>query len=232
MNILIIDTSSDIELVALHDGARSFVRRVTTAKSHSLTLIPALDEVLREGGISIGEIDLFAVGTGPGSFTGVRIAVSTARMLAQVTGRPIVGMRSQLLYAASMEGEPGINLLVAFDAKKGRVFGALYRKTMDGARPEEIIPPGDYALDHLARGIDRNRPTIAAGDGIPAGYGNSPDFPRGFLHASGLKFSIGDIARIAEGEFEKDREKSMNVSLVTPCYARKSDAEMALKKGS
>ncbi len=93
-----------------------------------MTLFDNIDAALAGAGISATDLQLIGVGIGPGSFTGIRIAVSTARMLAQVLSIPLAGLSSPLIYAASMEALPGEYLMTAFDAKKGRVFGALYRR--------------------------------------------------------------------------------------------------------
>ena len=97
--------------------------------SHSVTLLDTINRCLDTLGLAPGDLNCLGVGVGPGSFTGIRIAVTTARMLAQVLGIPLVGIQTHLLYAVSVRGGRGDNIMIAFDAKKGRVFGALYRKS-------------------------------------------------------------------------------------------------------
>ena len=169
MNILVIDTSSDIEFIGLRTAEGVFSRYGHPERSHSVDLITTMDSLLGNGKIGIHDIDIFGVGTGPGSFTGIRIAVSTARMMAQVMQRPLVGVATPLLYAVSLmplvTGDDSI--LVALDARKDRVFGAVYRGHDEAGIPVALVPPGDHPPI-------RTRAAKFAGP-ADAGVGSRPD---------------------------------------------------------
>jgi len=225
LNILVIDTATKIELIAVTDGKRCSSSAEPVRDSHSKTIFNNIGNRLEEIGLKINDITLIGVGLGPGSFTGIRIAVSTARMISQILKTPLVGIKTQIIYAASVMAGKDDNILVAFDAKKNRVFGALYKKDVSSVWPVEIIPPGDYHIDFLLDKIDTNK-TYSAGDGAEkyieeiSGRLGKHEFIPDFQPS-------GEIA--AELIFQMYREnpgKYKNIHGVVPYYGRKSDAEI------
>ncbi len=214
--------------VSSPEGVHSITQ--TTDKSHSASLFHNLELLLKKNSITIRDIDLIAVGTGPGSFTGIRKAVSSARMFAQILRIPLMGIKSQLLYALSMESSPGANLLAAIDAKKGRVFGALYKMGEDPLHPIEVIEPGDYSVEHLLEKIDRDMPTIAAGDGIAPCLDKISTALVSFSHLKNMNFSGTRVAGHVEKIFRANPITHEDYLNVVPCYSRVSDAELNLKK--
>ena len=228
MNILVIDTASSLEIVAACAGTGAVETSTLVQTSHSTTLMGAIDGCLGRLGLAPRGLDCIGVGIGPGSFTGIRIAVTTARMFAQVLGKPLVGVKTQLLFAVSAGADEGENILVAFDAKKGRVFGALYRCTGDALAPREIVPPGDYHIDALIAGVDRTRRTHLIGDGTrkyadalaPVGHAVfREDFASDGAAMCGLVRAL----------YRADPGAYADLNATVPCYARKSDAEVARK---
>jgi tRNA threonylcarbamoyladenosine biosynthesis protein TsaB len=226
LNILVIDTASPLEIIAACAGADAVATSTLVQTSHSATLMRAIDGCLKKVGLTPRDLDCIGVGVGPGSFTGIRIAVSTARMLAQVLGKPLVGIGTQLLYAVSIEAEEGDSIMVAFDAKKGRVFGALYRRTGDPLTPREIVPPGDYHIDVLIAGIDRSRTVHLVGDGTGK-YADAlaslekASFYENFMPAGKI------ICDLVHATYSADPGAYADYNTTVPCYARKSDAETA-----
>lgn len=93
--------------------------------THSEQLLPLVDEVLTRAGVALDTLDRIAVGVGPGSFTGVRLGVSTAKGLHVATGVPLVGVTSLDALAASAWAHRG-RLLAALDGRRDEVFAALY----------------------------------------------------------------------------------------------------------
>ena len=113
MLILAFDTATDIATTALVDGADVLGERVSAPK----TMLEAFDSLLRHAGLTPGDIDALAVGTGPGSFTGTRIGLAVARGLALALDVPAAGVSTLDALAAGVpEGFPVI------DAKRGEVF--------------------------------------------------------------------------------------------------------------
>lgn len=227
MKILVIDTAGPIEMVAASADGRVADRTARAGISHSVTLFESIDAALRELGLRMRDINLIGVGVGPGSFTGIRIAVSTARMLSQITRAPLVGAPSTLLYAASAGASPGEDALMAFDAKKGRVFGALYRIGGAESVPEELVPPGDYKPETLASRAEAGRTTVLAGDGAER-YQEAFArlIPRHRLVASIVP--SGEVAcGIIGAIYGSAPERHGDYTRIRPFYARRSDAEIA-----
>src|SRR5436189_176541 len=95
MKILAIETSTDCGSVAVLDGMTLLAERFVRAPMKLLSwLSPAINGILEETGVPLSEIGLLASGTGPGSFTGVRLELATARTLSQVVKIPLVGIPS------------------------------------------------------------------------------------------------------------------------------------------
>lgn len=225
-----IDTSTDDSIVAACAGGR-FAQEYSRARAtHSGVIFSHIESVLTRTGIDIDAVELLGVGTGPGSFTGLRIAVSTARMMAQLTGKPLVGLHSQYIYAAALAADasagvkPGDIILPAFDAKKARVFAGVYRAAADGL--ETVLTTGDYYPSELSQKIPEGSRVIACGNGVPL----IADL---FSGTDTLFYPVDDFLPGAEGmalAFEREYLTSpalyADYETVLPYYARKSDAEI------
>jgi tRNA threonylcarbamoyladenosine biosynthesis protein TsaB len=226
LNILVIDTASPLEIIAACNGSGDVETSAPVNTSHSATILDTIDGSLKRLGLKPADIDCLGVGVGPGSFTGIRIAVSTARMLAQVIAKPLVGVKTHLLFAVSVAAEPGDGILVAFDAKKGRVFGALYRKSGNLLAPEEIVPPGDYEIQRLLEAVDPAGTAYLIGDGVVK-YGDAVSaLKRGVVLRDFIP-SGRAICDLVRETYRKNPEEYGDYKRVVPFYARKSDAEVA-----
>jgi tRNA threonylcarbamoyladenosine biosynthesis protein TsaB len=230
LNILVIDTATELEIIAACAGGAVAGSAEPSGISHSVTLMDTLDRCLKTLGITAAGIDVVGVGVGPGSFTGIRIAVSTCRMLAQVLGKPLVGVHTQLLYAVSAEADINDNILVAFDAKKGRVFGALYRRRENPLGPEVIVPPGDYEIGRLIERVDPSGTTRLIGSGAVAYRDALAVIEKGVFQA-GFIPSYGAMCGLVRETYLADPGEYADCNKVVPCYARKSDAEVAKDPG-
>lgn len=229
MNLLVLDSASSLEIVAAGNGETAVGLCEPVTASHSATLLRSIDSCLASIGLAPRDLDGIAVGVGPGSFTGIRIAVSTARMLAQVLGKPLAGITTPRIFALSLDARPEEGILVAFDAKKGRVFGALYRRGAGPLDLEELVPPGDYPIARLLDAAEGRAVTHLLGDGVEK-YRREAEALEGGAFTTRLVprwDRICSMARamLSSGNF-RDYEN------VVPLYARKSDAETARDAGS
>lgn len=230
MNILTIDTSTDIELISVTMGEKTFEFAENVRMSHSVTMFDSLGRVLKDAGISLKDIDLVAAGVGPGSFTGVRIAVSTARMIAQVLRLPLAGLISQDIYAASASTAPGEKILVAFDAKKSRVFASLYANE-SGFPPVTLVDAGDYSIASVLDKVSPGDRLLCIGDGCVR-YAGTIEENSGRI---GFSYRLIDnfiprgdaAARLARMKYSESPQKFSFYGNTVPFYARKSDAEIA-----
>jgi len=162
MRILAFDASTKFLTVALADNGEtigSFHEDV--GMNQSTLLMPTIESILKEAGCALNELDGIAVGVGPGSFTGLRIAITTAKGLSMVSGVPVVGVPTLDLIAYNFIGQ-GAYLLPVLDARKNRVYACLYHS--DGLT---ITPKTEYLLepaDALAGRITKK--ALAFGDGF------------------------------------------------------------------
>jgi len=152
MNILALDTSmgacSAAVLRSANGARRLHALQAEMPRGHAEALMPMVDEVLAEAEIAPGELDLIAATVGPGSFTGVRIAIAAARGLALVTAAKLYGTdsltvmaRAALLASATPEGP----FAVAVDARRDMIYFGLYDE--DGRRRDGplLVAPEDAA---------------------------------------------------------------------------------------
>ena len=137
---------------------------------HASRLLPLCVELLELAGVGFGDLDRVAVGTGPGTFTGLRIGVATARALAHAGAIPLVGvstLQSLALGALSDPSSDGVDAVAAvLDARRGEAFAAVWRVD-DLARLEDpLIAPGAFTPDSLAfRLAGLGVPVLALGEG-------------------------------------------------------------------
>lgn len=126
MKVLAIDTSTYLLGVALVDNDKVVGELITNIKkNHSLRAMPAVEQLMKECGITPKELDRIVVANGPGSYTGVRIGVTIAKTLAWSLNIPIVGISSLQLLAANGRYFPGV-ICPMMDARRGQVFTGLY----------------------------------------------------------------------------------------------------------
>ena len=143
--------------------------------SHLRNLAPQIKQVAEDRGLTIGDIDVIAVSRGPGSFTGIRIGVSTARALAQAAGReciPVSSLEGLALRGAESEKNGAkINdtlFCPILDARRKQIYGGGY--FVKGGEPEEEVKAGAYTVDEFLDLIKGYNEVYFLGDGVDA-YG-------------------------------------------------------------
>ena len=125
MRLLALETSTEYCSVALWQDGNISSRSVLAGQKHSELLIAMLDEVLRVAGVKLAQLDGIAFGTGPGSFTGVRIACGVAQGLALGAGLPVVGVCTLQALAHASGHE---QVIAALDARMSEIYHAAYEK--------------------------------------------------------------------------------------------------------
>ena len=142
MKILGLDTSTTTASIAVLDDDN--VLAVATRNTHRRTsdVLVAVDEACRTAGVTPHQLDAVAVGAGPGSFTGLRIGMATAKGIAFATGKPLWAVSS--LAALALEAPKDGVIVAALDARKGEIFAGTFEKR-DGAvtavGPERVLVP-------------------------------------------------------------------------------------------
>ncbi len=154
MNILAIETATEYCSVALQAGSDVISRHQHAPREHASLLLPWVEQLLAEAGLSLNQVDAIAYGRGPGSFTSLRLGIGVVQGLAFGADIGVTGISSLAALAQSSAMlEAGRLLLIATDARMQEVFSASYRVTEEGlvvaetgesvAPPQQIlIPPG------------------------------------------------------------------------------------------
>ena len=149
MLILALDTCDARGGVALlRSGSLLQAEVHTTAEDYSSWLLPAIDRVLAPAALTLRDIELYAVAAGPGSFTGVRVGLTTVKAWSEVYSRPIAAVSR--LEAVASEGTGSAPYVAAFiDARRNQIFAALYRRQSTGLErlDEEMVIAPDKFLD-------------------------------------------------------------------------------------
>lgn len=129
MTFLALDTSGTFCVLALaeEDGSVQAVSLFQSKRSLSRRLLGEVDGLLSRNGLTLSDMTAFAVGLGPGSFTGVRVGVTTAKTLAQVTDKLLVGVGTLDAYAAALSGLDSV-VLPVLPSRRGEVYAAVYER--------------------------------------------------------------------------------------------------------
>ncbi|MFH0935450.1 MAG: tRNA (adenosine(37)-N6)-threonylcarbamoyltransferase complex dimerization subunit type 1 TsaB [Candidatus Omnitrophota bacterium] len=126
MKILAVDTSTNFLCLGLSDGQRSYEYNLELGRRLSSLLAPAIKKTLEALGWGIEEIDYFACGLGPGSFTGLRIGLACVKGMAWALHKPVVGIPSlDILAAGAGQGQRPVTVII--DAKRGLVYCGIYK---------------------------------------------------------------------------------------------------------
>ncbi len=222
MNVLVLDTST--ERAALGLGTKMGVQYTTAteaARRHGRDLIPRLGAILTEAGLSPRDIDVFGVGLGPGSYTGLRVGLAAAKTLAYATGAAILGLDSLEAVGRNAPAD-ALRISVVADAQRGDVYTADFSRAapeapLDTVRASRIEPLADWlarlepGVLVLGPGLDspKIRGTVASDYLTSNAALNYPDGRR-----------LIELARDAWASGRRD-----NPWLLEPQYLRKSAAE-------
>ena len=228
MKILAIDTATDSCSVAVMENDRLLCEiNLVSGRTHSTHLMPLIRQVASMAGIELSEVDGFAVSKGPGSFTGLRIGLSTVKGLAVGFNRPLVGI-STLHALAVQAAVPDYMICSLVDARKKEVYCATYRR-----RNQEVAQLGPEVVQTPQRVADSiTEPCVFVGNGAQL-YAETlvnNGFPRRMLAPrSQHLIRASTIARLSLPHFKSDR--THDAALLVPSYVRKSDAELNFKPG-
>lgn len=164
MLILAFESSAKAASVALcRDGALISQYSQCSALTHSRTLLPMAEDMMKNAELSLGDVDLIAVAHGPGSFTGIRIGVSTVKGLAWALDKLCVGVST--LEAMAWHGlARGGYICPVMDARRGQVYNALFK--IENGAPTRLTEDRPIALSELSvelRALDA--PVFLVGDG-------------------------------------------------------------------
>ena len=231
MRVLAVDTSSSVAAVAVMDDALLLGEYLLNhGKTHSQKLVPMIKEVMDGLGLVPGDIGLFAASAGPGSFTGLRIGVTTIKAMAFAAKKPAVAVPTldALAYGIAAAGDALICPIM--DARNGQVYTALY--SIENGRQKNLSGYMGVPLDELVKLIkSKNVRTVFTGDAVPkyrealkAGLGEACDYaPACMLVQRASTVAQLALMRASSGELESCFD-------MAPFYLRKSQAEREYDK--
>lgn len=232
MHILAVETTGRYASAALiREDGRCVCESSPEAMNHLRDITELIDRCLVKCGCRVTDLTHLAASIGPGSFTGIRIGVTTARTLAQALELPCIavptleGMATQAIAAAE-----GRRICTIINARRGQVYGAVWR-TENGV-PQAEVPEGQYMIEELlAKAKKGEMPVYLVGDGIDA-YGEAIAAAVGFVAAEETERyqEAASVAAVALRLAKCGRQ--IGYEDLLPDYMRKSEAEMRLEEGT
>ncbi len=160
MKILAFDSSSDILSIGLFED-RALIREMCSDgfTRHSSELVPMLERLFKESKLIPSDLGCIVVGLGPGSFTGLRVGVTTAKTMAYILKTKLVGVSS--LEAMALRSDThNASIPVCLDARRANVYGALYQKKSNGSL-KTLIKPTLFLKETFFKKIGREVWTTA-----------------------------------------------------------------------
>ena len=172
MNILAMDTSAKSASVAyLRDGKILGQFYINSGLTHSTTVMPMLENLLKTADLSLSDVDCFAVSVGPGSFTGLRIGISAIKGLSFAENKPCVGVSTLEAIACNFIHTDNI-VCAVIDARCKRFFCAFFHCNKDGTI-QRITSDKVLSYEEIAEFIEENYPddtVLLSGDGTETAY--------------------------------------------------------------
>lgn len=204
MKVLGLDTSTFTSGIAVVDDGKLLAEARHDASGQKSDLLVAIDDVCKRAGVAPLELDAIAVGAGPGSFTGLRIGMATAKGIAFASGKPLWAVSS---LAALAHGHPGF-VVAVLDARKSEVYAGCY---LDGALvgSERVLPPSNVAA--WVAELAAARPVAYVGDMLAPEVTTPSGAAVAWLALAGNRVDV--------------------VTEAAPSYIRKAEAEVMYPDG-
>lgn len=214
MNVLSIDCSSEILSLCLKHDKNLYNLDRKEGLKHSENLMPAIDWLFSQASLEKQNLDLVVCAVGPGSFTGLRIALATAKALATGCNASLCGIPTLDAYGELYHFFPGI-VVPVIDAKKQRFYTAIYK---DGKRQNDYM---DCSQEELFSTLPENESLLFTGPHAAL----LKDLPESSRSDIFLLKSISPV--LIEMGLEKYKEQGGDTMDIGPLYLRKSEAEIA-----
>lgn len=229
MKILGVDSTATAASAAVYsDGRLLSVNFSNTGLTHSQTLLPMIDSVLKSAGVNVKDIDYFAVTNGPGSFTGVRIGVATIKGLSQPLNKKCVAISTPEAIAKPLENS-GVYAVAVMDARCNQVYTAQFDCTNGFERktPDDALSIAD--LTEQLKSIDGK--IMLIGDGAALCYNKMKDEIENISIAPlNIRCQCASsVVLLAADKLENSLEYAVEPAELLPNYLRLSQAERELK---
>ncbi|MFK5676699.1 MULTISPECIES: tRNA (adenosine(37)-N6)-threonylcarbamoyltransferase complex dimerization subunit type 1 TsaB [unclassified Ligilactobacillus] len=221
MKSLAIDTSNMPLTVAVLDDERLLATMTATVqRDHGASLMPVIATLLERAAVSIDKIDRFVVAAGPGSYTGLRIGVTTAKTLATTLNRELVGVSSLRELAAGYQLDQHRLIVPVFDARRNNVFAGAYQWHRE--QLTEVIPDQHISLVDLATAI-RDEDYVFVGSDCWKLHDQLVDLFGRDVHVAPAQFNYPQAYIL--GLLGRQMAPVANVDAFVPRYLRLTQAE-------
>ncbi len=230
MKILGVDSTATAASAAVYsDGRILSLNFSNTGLTHSQTLMPMIKSAIESAGLSVKDIDVFAVSSGPGSFTGVRIGVSAVKGIAQPLGKQCISLSTTEVIAKPLENS-GCYAVAVMDARCNQVYTAQF-DCSDGFK--RVTEDEAITIDQLGEQLKNvDAPIVLIGDGTMVAYNKLKSIISNIRCAPvSIRYqSAQNVALIAAEKYNESSECVQSAHQVLPNYLRLSQAERELKK--
>lgn len=228
MKLLVLESSGLVASVALMEEDKLIGEyTVNFKKTHSQTLLPMVDELVKNVGLDLKELDAIGISKGPGSFTGLRIGSATAKGLSQALHIPIIPVSTLEGLAANLFAAEGF-ICPCMDARRNQVYTGIYR--YEGSRLITCMEPAAISVSSLIEILnEKGREVIFLGDGIPVYedvIAQELKIPYRIAPAHLNRQRAGAVGSLALQYFREGKTESSAEH--KPEYLRKSQAEREL----
>ena len=229
MKILALETSAKAVSAAVSEDGRILASGYQdTGLTHSRTLMPIVEHILKNTGLTVADMDAIAVAAGPGSFTGIRIGVAAAKGLAFAADKPAVGVSTLAAMARNVAFCDGL-VICAMDARRQQVYNALF-EAKDG-QLTRLTPDRAIALEDLAEELRSDpRPKTVVGDGARLCFAHLTEAgiscrlaPAQLVMQNAMSVALEAEAMAAEG-------KLVSAQALEPVYLRPPQADRLRQK--
>ena len=229
MKILALETSAKAVSAAVsEDGKILCSGYQDTGLTHSRTLMPIVEHILKNTGLTVADIDAIAVAAGPGSFTGIRIGVAAAKGLAFAADKPAVGVSTLAAMARNVAFCDGL-VVCAMDARRQQVYNALFQ-AKDG-QLTRLTPDRAISLEELAAELANDlHPKTVVGDGARLCFAHLTEAgiscrlaPAHLVMQNAMSVALEAEAMAAEGNL-------VSAQALEPVYLRPAQADRLRQK--
>lgn len=221
MLTLALESSAKAASAALfEDGHMMALSLETCGLTHSRTLLPMAEDLLKNTGRSVRDLDRVAVAQGPGSFTGLRIGLAEAKGLCWALQIPAVGVSTLEAMACGGPTAEGTMLCCAMDARRGQLYNALF--TVQNGKPARLTPDRALSAAELEKELAaEKKPWILLGDGAELCY-NTMDREKVEIHLAPELLRIQNARGVGLAAVDKTPAAA---EALLPVYLRLSQAE-------
>jgi len=230
MKILAIDTTSTAASVAVINEEKLIGEYTCDASlSHLEKLMPMIENMLSNCELTIKDIDCLAVSDGPGSFTGIRIGVSTARALAQTLKKPIISVSTLKAMAYNVSSYSGV-ICPIIDARRNQVYAAAYK--WKNGECVELLEPKAYLIGNVLDMMKEHKEVMFLGDGVKVQKEKITDelgVSAKFAPQNVLMQKASSVAQLGF-ELANSTSEQKEYYEIHPNYLRKTEAERNLEQ--